>query len=132
MPTNSIDSINFVDISPMPELIGQNTLVESRPGVDGHNLWLTGSRGQGQTVTTFADMTNIAAGVAAMTAYKALVGSRVAIVWADQALPKKYDILNVQLIELKATVGGVGGLNGTSSAVLVASWTIMVTDEAIA
>lgn len=127
----SLGSFTFIDMSPMPELIGQQVMTESRPGVAGHNLWLTGARGNPQTITTWRDCINLADAITAMTNYRAAIGSRLAIVWNGNALPRYYDVLNVGPETVERTIGGVGGVLGTSGALLIAQWQLIVTDVAV-
>ena len=109
-----------------PRKTAQQTLVESRPGTDGHSLWLLGNRGQPVEIETTVDVASATAAATTFDAYLAMVGTNVAVVWAGASVGN-FDVLDVQPVKVGATVLGVGGVSGASGGIVIARWTLIPT-----
>lgn len=125
MSTFSIGSFNFIDMSEFPPSTRESVEVETRAGVNGHSLWLTGKRGMPFSVRTIVDVATVTAGGLLMAQYEAVVGSQATVVYAGVPFNKTFDVLNVAPVENRKILLGIGGVSGTSGALLVADWSLV-------
>jgi hypothetical protein len=123
-----IGDFQFFSLSRPPSLPKQRTEREVRPGTDGVSLWRTGRRGEPFTVNSSRDVSSIEAAVLFLTSYQAFQGGDpVEIVWADH----EYQSLLVYVHDVEpiedrthAVLLGIGGVNGTSGAILRCTWVL--------
>lgn len=128
MSTFRLGAFSFIDMGPIPIGIQQKVEIETRPGVDGHALFLTGARGEPFQVQTVVDVANVAAGALLFGQYENAVGDSASIIWAGVAHAKTFDILQVRPIQVNQIILGVGGLGGTSAGLVRAAWTLIAND----
>ena len=128
MSQNWIGNFRFVTLSRPPELLQQQVLVRSRPGVDGVMIQRTGSRARPFQVASMVDAGTIEQAFTLYHGYTQLVGGNaVSVVWADQALVNisiGCVVLGVEPVDIRRIVRGHGGLNGWSYARCECLWTL--------
>ena len=124
MPSYQIDVFDFISFE-FPRRKVQRTQVDARPGVDGHGIWWTGSRGQQFDVITFRDCLDLGDAITTLNNYQSIIGSNVSVVWSDYIFPNRFDVLGVQSVRMRSTILGVGGQLGFSNALLVARWRLV-------
>lgn len=134
----SIGGIAFVEFSdPTGALKRRMAELETRSGVPYHSLWIHSERGQETPLRAFVDVADAAAGVSKLQELYDLVGTAVAIVWAGVEFPNLFDVVRVEPLSQGEINGvqviaiGVGGTQGTSSAVVRAEITVIETDEPV-
>lgn len=128
---DSIGSFSFVSMSMVPLGSKQTTEIEVRSGVNGHYLWLTGTRGEPCQVETYVDVATIALAEDKMNDYEGIIGTVVAVIYASQTRPKNYFVMNVQPLPgfpRKTSLGVGGTLGTTSAAILGAIWTLVAVE----
>lgn len=123
MATCSFGALDFVSMEPRPAAPQQQVALESKAGVAGHGAFLTGVRGRTQTVTTVRDVTSWANALTLCGTYEAAVGTVFAVTFAGTSLGFNALILGVECMPEKI-VAGVGGIGGSSAAIVTAKWTI--------
>ena len=123
MPTSSLGAATFVSMDRRPAKPTQKIQLESKPGVAGSAAWLTGVRSDPQQVTTVADVASYSAAQTLCATYQAMVGTVVAITHGGVSLGYYALILDVDA-QPEAIALGVGGLGGSSRALVRARWTI--------
>jgi len=129
--TNKIGAEEFLEIVGLPDWLQQRLRIVERPGVDGLGVWLTGIRGKPATVRTRVDCFDLAAALAALDRYCAMVGNNpVAMTYAGQDLTGfgvRFQVLGVHPAPdgVRTIAGGVGGLNATSGAWLECDWELV-------
>lgn len=103
-----------------------------RRGVDGSGFWKTGKRGPPFRVRTWVDHQSMAVAWTAIKAYRVLVGEDpMAFEINDQEWNNddwKVVVLAVEVVDWHAVVGGTGGLNPPSGAMLVLDWTLVAVE----
>lgn len=131
MADNYIGTYPFIEMSMLPLGSKQTTEIESRPGVDGTYIWLTGTRGEPFEVITFVDTDGVLASTELIRQYELLIGLPQPVMFAGTALPKLHCVLNVRPVPgmVREIVAGVGGTGGTSYGICVAQWTLVATDQ---
>jgi len=101
-------------MTPQPMPAAQGVDVETRAGVAGVGLWLTGIRGREQTIQTLAVYTSYSAAVSAAAGYRALIGAGAyAVTYGGQACG------NFAVLDVQATAEAIAG--GLSAGVSVAA-----------
>jgi hypothetical protein len=126
MAVSQIGTFTFVSMLPPPPFPYQNLEFEARAGVNGYAAWKTGIMADQFQVSTLIDLPTIAAAATIFSNYQALVAaSPVGIAYAGMPLPFYVLVQKVEAEEMRATVLGVGGINGTSRAILRAKWTLI-------
>lgn len=122
---SQIGSHTFINISGVPTAPQQNIVLESQAGVQGVTAWLTGLVGQKSSFQTVRDCTSLGDALSILAQYQALPGLGPQQIRFGQAtLPFYIKVLDVQPVEVKQLVAGVGGVLGTSAAILRAKWTV--------
>ena len=132
MADYEIGPFSFIDFT-RPHRARQGVEVESRPGSQSHNIWLTGKRGVPFSVQTWRDEVTLAAASLAYENYLQLIESGpVNVRWAGLDLPFQFDVLGVRSVGDRggvfSTVLGVGGQLGVSSALVICQWDLIETD----
>lgn len=120
-----IGDFDFISIDQPPDTSKHQTLVEARPGADGTLLWDTGMRGVPHAVMTMRDFVNLATAAAGYANYVQSIGATASVLWAGIGYDHLFQIVNVERVEVKKTIIGIGGRTGFSSAILVARWTLL-------
>jgi hypothetical protein len=128
--TNSIGTFTFLKLDGNPEPLKEECIVLSRPGVEGVAVWKTGRRGVKLTLRSSVDAADLDAARALVPAYQALIGAdAVELVWCDIELADvesfQVIVLDVRPVEVKAIIGGVGGLNSPSGGWCVCDWDVV-------
>lgn len=128
---NYIGTYPFIQMSMLPLGSKQTTEIESRPGVDGTYIWLTGNRGEPFEVITVVDTDSVAASALLISHYEELIGTPQQVTFAGTIMPKLYAVLNVRPIPelIRQTVVGIGGTGGLSYGICAAQWTLVATDQ---
>jgi hypothetical protein len=124
MPASSIGTNTFIKMTGQPVLAGQQLQPETKAGVAGVGWWKLGSKGTEYTVETLRDFDTFANAVAAAATYKAAQDAgALAIVYGGVGLG------NVIVLSVEATAEAVahgqGGLAGTSTAIVRATWRLI-------
>jgi hypothetical protein len=125
---NSIGSFPFIDLAGPLGLPSSVIALLVRAGVDGQTLVDDGQRGEPFTLRSKLDVASMADGVNEFDGYRGLVGTDpVSLVYQDVDLDglASFSVLGVKMVQLKALVGAVGGLNPPSGAWLEADWTLV-------
>ncbi len=126
MAVSSIGTFTFVSMQPPPSFPYQGIELESRAGINGYAAWKTGITADPFGVTTLRDVATLGAAESLFTSYQALVAADpVLIAYAGSYLPFRVLVLRVEPEELRATVLGVGGINGVSRAIVRAKWLLL-------
>ena len=113
MPTlNQIGTETFITLSQPPESLRQMVEVEGRSGIDGVNIYLTGTRGQQFVVQSSVDLDTLLLAYAKQRTYEAMVGANpVGITWGSLAVPTvTVVVVNVRTLSLQRVAGALGGL----------------------
>ncbi len=123
----SIGSFNFISMNILPVANRDHVQIESRVGVDGHWIWSTGTRGQIMSVQTVVDLANIADAISLFNQYESAIGDSLSVQFAGAVFTSPYDVLDVrpETEGTRQVLVGIGGLLGTSNAVLVANWQLI-------
>lgn len=132
----SIGSITFLTFPYPSEAFARNqTEIEMRAGVDYHSTWVTGERGRPMQILAMADVADWSAGQTLITNAFAQIGTAVQITHNGGQGANLYDVLDVQPGNqnggISPLVLGVGGLSGTSGAIVELIYTIIETGEAV-
>lgn len=130
--TNFIGTYPMITMSMVPIGRKQTTDLETRPGIDGVYVWLTGTRGEPFEVQTVTDIQSATDSIQLLQLYEAMVGTVQPVMFANWVMPKKYTVLNVRPIpeQCRQVLLGIGGTtNGTSYGILAASWTLISSEE---
>lgn len=104
---------------------------EIRLGTSGVTFWRTGKRGEPFQLASVADVADVDAAQDLLAEYEDLVGGDpVNAIWADRAHESLVVVHNVMPLEggLHATLIGIGGLLGSSNALLRAVWLVETID----
>ncbi len=127
MSTSSIGPFNFIRMGNPPQPAKPTYTVERQAGVDSEAVWLAGTHNQPQVVRTFVDCPNVAAADNLRDEYFAAIGGVHTIVWAGRPRSYRVRVIDVMPVDegMKGTAGGIGGLNGTSQARLIADWILL-------
>ena len=101
---------------------------EVRPGIAGTSFWRTGQRGEPFALRSVVDCPDVPSALTTLAAYERLVGQDpVGVTWADVALAGLLVmVLGVMPDEggVHTVLQGVGGLLGSSNALLRAVWLV--------
>lgn len=120
-----IGPFNFVSMTGPPPRPRNTADREGRPGINGEALWYTGLRGESWTTETFVDVPTLLGAWQLFARYEQSVFNGLwPVVWAGIGADYLYTVDRVDLVQCCACLMGLGGLNGTSQAVLRARWTI--------
>jgi len=128
MALNSIGAHRFISLSRPPMLEGEQVIARSKAGVNGVFLSRIGRRAQPFEVMSLRDAGSISEAELIYRQYKLLQGAgAVQVTWAG--LPQTsyghaFFVLDVQPIDLRKIIRGVGGVLGTSLAHCRCSWTL--------
>lgn len=126
MPNNSIDNFNFIRITPPPILPARQWQVEMRTGVDSVTLFDTGRRAPPWQLATLVDCLSLGEASLLYAAYRDCVnkGEAVTVTYAGMELPILYKPLEVTAERMHKIVGGIGGVNPSSTAILACRWVL--------
>ena len=122
----SIGLFDFIDLSRPPSGPKFELEREVRPGVEGVTFWSLGRRSAPYTLTSVRDCEDISEALNTLAAYQGAVGSGpLALVWAG--VPQGQVIVHdVEPLDggAQATLLAIGGVLGTSRAILRCAWTL--------
>lgn len=126
MANSQIGNYTFVSMLPPPLFPYEGTELEARAGVNGYAAWKTGKAADDFTVVTLRDVASLAAAAAAFANYQTLVAAAPqTIYYAGMILPFKVLVRKVEPEEIRQVVRGVGGISGTSGAIVRAKWSLL-------
>lgn len=126
---DQIGRFQFVRLSPLPQNPRPELEIAARAGVDGVQLWDTGSRGTPEQVQSLAAVPNLAVAHALARAYRTLRGDRAQRVrYAQKQLESLYFVVDVQATVRRLIRGHLGGDNRTYGAQVEAVWTLLPID----
>lgn len=126
MANSAIGPFNFIAMSKPPEGPNQRLALETRAGVNGTSVWKIGDGGQPFQIRTTADAANFAAAVALFRSYEAAIGTGpVGLIFGGVGMNYLVAILDVSPDDVAATAIGVGGLLGSSNAIVRATWKLL-------
>ena len=121
-----IGTFGFVRMSALPAPPAEQIALESRAGVNGVGAWKTGVRGRELTIDTVADMVDQTDAIAALGNYTLLCGAAPqSLIYAGHAMIYQVLVLEVEPVEVAATLLGVGGRLGISHGLLAARWKLI-------
>lgn len=120
---SSFGSLTFLTMEPRPPAPTAKVQLESRAGVTGNAAWNTGVRSGPVQVETVADVSSWSGAVTLAATYEAAVGTVLSITYGGQSLGYNALILSVEARPEKI-VKGMGGLSGSSAAIVRARWTV--------
>ena len=123
MPASAFGVYDFLVMEQRPAAPAQKIQLESRAGVAGNAAWSTGVRSEPQQISTIRDVATYSDAVNLCASYEGIVGTVVTIIYGGVALLYSALILSVDA-QPEAIVGGVGGIAGSSRALVRARWTI--------
>lgn len=129
--TSSIGQFEFLTLHGNPEPLKEQTVLASRPGVAGVAVWTVSPRGVRFTLHSIVDAANLLAARQLFVQYKTLIGADpVELTWYDQAMadePEQFKVivLDVRPTQIKAIIGGVGGLNSPSAGWCECDWDLV-------
>lgn len=123
--SNSLGAVVFFSIDMPATAAAQQVELESRSGVDGLAIWLTGSRGEPFDITTTIDLVGtLATAQTVMNTYRAMkAGGPYTLTRASTALGSVV-VIDVKPISDELVVTAVGGVNG-GNVLLTARWTLV-------
>ncbi|WP_291321222.1 hypothetical protein [Desulfonatronospira sp.] len=121
---SSLGQFEFLTMDRKPAGPVQRVALESRAGIPGYAAFLTGARGEQQTVETWVDQPTFASAQWLAEQYRWLVGSVVPIVYAGESLPYSALLVNVDA-QPERIVIGYGGLSPVARAGVRATWTLV-------
>ncbi len=121
---SSLGQFEFLTMNRRPAGPVQRVALESRAGVPGYAAYLTGARGEQQTVETWVDQPSFSAAQWLAEQYRWSVGSVVSIVYAGESLGYDALLLNVDA-QPERIVIGYGGLSVVARAGVRATWTFV-------
>ena len=125
MPASRIGPYTFISMSRCPSSPNQRLSTETRAGVNGTAIWRVGTGGQPFQVRTVADALTFGAAVTLFRSYETLIGSgALPIIYGGESMPYLVAVLSVEPDDVAATAIGVGGLLGTSTGIVRATWTL--------
>lgn len=131
---NSIGGFQFIQLAGTLRLPTSAIAVFTRPGVDGVTLVDDGKRGTPFVLRSMVDAASYSAALDEYALYRDSVGlPEVDIVWQDVNLSTyaTFHVLDVNLVECRAIVGGTGGLYPPSTGWLVAEWTLIASEPGV-
>jgi len=127
--TNSIGQFEFLALHGNPEPLKEQTVLESRPGVEGVAVWKTSPRGVRFTLRSAVDAESLLAARWLYSQYKELIGADpVELVWSDLAMAgEQFEVivLDCRPVQIKAIIGGVGGLYPPSTGWCECDWDLV-------
>jgi hypothetical protein len=123
MPASAFGAYDFVQMSRRPAAPTQKIVLESRAGVAGNAAWSTGVRSDPQQIQTLRDVGTYSDAVTLCATYENLVGTVVSITYGGAVLGYTALVLAVEA-QPEAVALGVGGIAGSSAALVRATWTI--------
>ncbi len=121
---SKIGPYEVITMSPRPPKTAEQVVLESQAGKDGHAAWKTGTRGKQFTVKTVVDEFDFPSAQALCDSYEALISNVVPIRYADRVMPFTVLVLDVTAVPTR-TVLGIGGRQGTSRAMVEATWKLV-------
>jgi hypothetical protein len=125
----SIGQFEFLSLAGQVEPPKEECLLLSRPGVEGVAVWRVGKRGIKFTLRSTVDAESHAHARQLFAAYAATIGGEpVELVWDGLEMTDegfKVIVLDVRPVEIKAIIGGVGGLNYPSEGWCVCDWDLV-------
>ena len=122
-----IGQFSFFSMDGFPEVAKQRPTVEARSGNDGHDLWLTGFRGEPVTVTTYRDCVDLTDSANTYRNYRDLVGFTVPVIYSGRQFESPFDVLGVTVQKEKKVAIGIGGRQSKSGVLLVCQWNLIAT-----
>jgi len=136
MATYLIGALEFLTFPYPAEAFRRNmTEIEVRAGVDDQSIWVNGMRGRPMDILAVRDFDTLENAALGIEECFALIGTSVEITWADVTFPRLFDILDCRPGNenggIRRIIGGVGGVEGTSTAMLEVVFTIIESSEAV-
>ena len=137
LPINRIGPFKFVSLDGAPQHAQYMMSVRSSAGMTGVQVQRLGRMGKPFSVLSFADAPTYLDAQSLAYQYSQLPGTNAAALFLGSVPQASWDlavfVIDVQIVALKATIHGNGGLNGTSKAFIRAKWTLQpvrITDQA--
>lgn len=129
LPANSIGSFQFVALIGEPETVKDQIELHSRPGVDGLQAQMLGTRGTPFTIRSHVDTADRQAAREQYLAYVDLIGSDpVDVIWWDVSLGSEatlFLVLDVRQVAAKDIAGSAGGLTNGGAGLLICDWDLV-------
>lgn len=127
---NSIDVWQFVSLQGFQDPPAQTKAVYDRPGVDGSEFLLTGTKGRPFTLISQADAESYQDAIDTFDAYKRLIdGDAVTVVQggiSSDSRGYRCVVMNVEAIDIRAIFGAVGNLlHSPSQGWIIARWDLV-------
>lgn len=126
MPSYAIGSYDFHSLSLKPRRSTLHSEIEVRPGKNGHAFFMTGTFGDPFEIVSVVDLTVSPTTVA--HAYETLISTLQTLTYGGAVETNYYQVLDVRIQREQAVLLNVGGLNTTSSGLLIASWILVETN----
>lgn len=121
----SIGTFNFIDMKPVPPTPKQRLIVETRAGVDGMSIWKDATRGEVYRPRTVVDVADHDAAIALIEDYEEAVGGAPLVVTYYDTAYTAMVVLDVKC-RIVDQIIGVGGLDGSPEALVIADWELIV------
>lgn len=131
MADYEIGAFGFVNMSQPPVRSAAMAEMEVRPGMDGHAIFYTGTRGTPFQVQTFYDVPSGTAPATVAYAYRQYLNQLATVRYEGTYESNYYQVLDVQILRANDIVAGMGGVNSTSVGKVVARWTLIETQVAV-
>lgn len=126
MAASSIGAFTFISLSPFPRAPLPQFDLEFRSGRNGCTVWAIGTHPEPFQVATLRDCVNLLDAKLVISNYSAAVGGApVALVHNGVTWGYPVLILDVEPLEVTATIRGVGGILGNSTGLVRARWTLL-------
>ena len=126
MAVSSIGAFTFVSLTPHPPEPAEELEVQMRAGKNGAMIWKSGKRPRPFQVTTLRDCVNQADALTALTNYTALIGGAPqTLTYNGATWAYKVVVVRIEPIVVGATVGGVGGVLGSSRGMIRCKWHLL-------
>lgn len=127
--TCSIGTFTFLALDGHPVPPRDECVVLTRPGVEGAAVWRSGARGTRFTLRSFVDAKDLEAARGLYAGYLAAIGGDpLELTWYDlKSTDEGYKVvvLDCRPAEIKAIIGGVGGLNPPSEGWCECDWDLI-------
>lgn len=132
---NWIGQFSFLTLDGDPLAIGEQPIVNERPGKNGTAIWLTGLRGRRFRLRSSIDAFTQAHARFLYGRYRLLIGQFVDVIWNGGAITSetvRVAVLDVRPVEGRtfAMIGGVGGLSAPSRGWIECDWDLIVIEKA--
>lgn len=132
-PVNQIGPFPFLSLDGEVVIPQQQLEIVRRVGVDGNGFWRTGTRGEPFQLQSACDTQTYADARLFAINYPLLSGGEtVELVVGDFAysmISLEFEVLRVDILQVIALVGGVGGLYPPSAGFVRAAWTLIAVPQ---